>query len=245
MHSYREKKNDMTDLTFFVHVYYPGSWELITAKCGHIMKQSRRIIVSTCFDEVINEINEAWDNIVIQKVTNKGKDIGGKLAGLSYYFNFCEPTKALAFLHDKISPQTLNAEYWFDKLYDIFEPGKFATLTGILDSPAVGLVGSKAFLKNEYSPSKKQFSTTNNVILQELLSQYRLQPVSYDYIGGTIFVAKDEAMREFFTLHRPLRAREKLEEGNVLDLEDGTYTHSWERLLCFIPQSKGYKVVGV
>ncbi|HTF30575.1 MAG TPA: rhamnan synthesis F family protein [Flavitalea sp.] len=236
----------MKDLTFFIHVYYPGSWPLITEKCGHLIDKARRVIVSACDDKVIKEINADGRQVIIQKLTNKGKDIGGKLAGLSYYYNFCKPTGYFAFLHDKISPQTLNAEYWFDKLYDIFTPEKFSAIEQLFRSKSnIGLAGAKTFLKNEYSRSKRKFDTTNNAILWELLEQYNIHPDSFDYIGGTIFIARHEAFEDFFINNRPLAIREKLEEGNVLDLDSGTYTHSWERLLCFIPQAKGFKVAGV
>jgi hypothetical protein len=236
----------MQDLTFFIHVYYPGSWPLITAKCGYLFDGASQIIISACDDKVIEEIKADGKKVIIQKVTNRGKDIGGKLAGLSYYYNFCKPTGYLAFLHDKISPQTLNAGYWFDKLYDIFSPEKLSSIEKLfLARKNVGLAGSKAFLKNEYSRSQKKFDTTNNTILQELLDGYNIRPDSFDYIGGTIFIARHEAFQDFFINNRPLAIREKLEEGNVLDLESGTYTHSWERLFCFIPQAKGFKVAGV
>ena len=236
----------MTDLSFFIHVYYPGSWKLITGKCGHLFREAKQIIVSACHDEVIEEIRSFTPEAKILKVTNKGKDIGGKLASLSYYYNFCEPTKYFAFLHDKISPQTLNAGYWFDQLYDIFSTDKFSKIVSLFESSKnVGIVGSKAFLKNEYSKSKKSFDTTNNEILQELLSDYELKPATYDYIGGTVFVSRSIGMEAFFRKTRPLQLREMLEEGNVLDLDHGTYTHSWERLLCFIPQASGYKLAGI
>ena len=218
---------------------------MITAKCSQLLDAAANIIVSVCDDDVIQEIQQDKYYVTIQKVTNKGKDIGGKLAGLSYYYKFCEPTSYLAFMHDKISPQTLNAGYWFDQLYDIFTPGKLKTAAKKLADASVGLAGSAAFLKNEYSGKYKNFKTTNNEILLSLLSQYKLQPTSFDYIGGTIFIARDAAFREFFTTNNALTIREKLEEGNVLDLDSGTYTHSWERLLCFIPQAYGYKIAGV
>ncbi len=234
----------MDDVTYIIHVYYPGSWKMITDKCGHLFENAVNILVTACDDDVILEISKGDYPVIIQKVTNKGKDIGGKLASLSYYYSFCKPCKYLAFLHDKISPQTLNAGYWFNKLYDIFTPEKVATVARMLKDPSVGLVGSKDFLKNEYSRKHNNFRTTNNDILKELLEQYQLRPATFDYIGGTIFITKHEALESFFAGHHPLLAREKLEEGNVLDLDEGTYTHSWERMLGFIPQAAGFKLAG-
>ena len=173
MYCHYQKMNSMNDLSFFIHVYYPGSWKLITGKCGHLFNDARNIIVSACHNEVIREIRSLTPEAVVLKVTNKGKDIGGKLASLSYYLNFCEPTKYLAFLHDKISPQTLNAGYWFDQLYDIFSAEKFEKINSLFESSnKIGIIGSKAFLKNEYSKSKQHFDTTNNEILQDLLNAY-------------------------------------------------------------------------
>ncbi|RYY19975.1 MAG: hypothetical protein EOO04_20915 [Chitinophagaceae bacterium] len=235
----------MNDCTVFIHVYYTGSWKMITGKCSQLLDAATNIIVSACDDDVIKEISDDRYAVVIQKVTNKGKDIGGKLAGLSYYYQFCEPTTYLAFMHDKISPQTLNAGYWFDQLYEIFTPGKLDIAARKLADPKIGVAGSSAFLKNEYSKSRKNFDTTNSDILLRLLSQYQLQPGAFDYIGGTIFLARDAAFRNFFRINHPLLIREDLEEGNVLDLENGTNTHSWERMLCFIPQAAGFKIAGV
>ncbi len=218
---------------------------MITDKCAHLLDAASNIIVSVCDDDVITEIQADRFPVIIQKVTNKGKDIGGKLAGLSYYYRFCEPTTYLVFMHDKISPQTLNAGYWFDKLYEIFTPEKLDVATRKLADKKIGLAGSSAFLKNEYSRKHHHFNTTNNEILLELLGQYQLQPAAFDYIGGTIFIVKDAAYRKFFTANNPLGIRDMLEEGNVLDLETGTYTHSWERMLCFVPQANGYKIAGI
>jgi hypothetical protein len=219
---------------------------MIREKCGRLFMEAGHVIISACDDLVIAEIRATNDEYVIQKVSNKGKDIGGKLAGLSYYYHFCEPTRYLAFLHDKISPQTLNAEYWFNKLYEIFSAENMDRIEKLFDSKKeIGLVGSKTFLKNEYSRNKKTFDTTNDSILRELLTDLKITPAGFDYIGGTIFIARAAGFSDFFRLHPPLLLREKLEEGNVLDLEVGTYTHSWERLLCFIPQSKGLKVAGI
>ena len=52
-------------------------------------------------------------------------------------------------------------------------------------------------------------------------------------------------MEDFFSRHPALEARAPLEEGNVMDLQYGTYTHSWERLFCFIAEHQGYTIEGI
>jgi len=234
-----------SSLTLLIHLYYPGSWALIKTKCGFAIDSASRIIVTACHDDVIREIG-IQENITILKVTNKGKDIGGKLASLSYYINFCIKTDYLVFLHDKISPQTINAEYWLEKLYSIFEKDLFCrALKKLAKNSSIGIIGSKTFLRNEYLRGSREFETTNSELLLQLIDKYGVACPKYNFIAGTIFIARSRIFEDFFSMYSPLEAREKLETGNVLDLVRGTYTHSWERLLCFIAESRGYAIKGI
>ena len=237
----------MSNITLFIHLYYPGSWSLIRKECDHAIGNASRIIITTVHKDVAAEV-DLRDNekITILKVTNKGKDIGGKLAAFSYYLNFCERTPYLALLHDKVSPQTINVEYWSTRLYSIFGKENFTKAIDRLDRhPGVGLLGAATFLKSEYIRSQKKFDTTNNDLLWELLRNYNIECKTYNFIAGTIFIARSILFEKFFSENSPLAARQKLEEGNVLDLIHGTYTHSWERLFCFIAEAQGYAVKGI
>jgi hypothetical protein len=232
-------------MTLIIHLYYAGSWEMIKKKCSYIIDIATKIIITSCYNEVIDEI-EPHKKLIIFKVPNKGKDIGGKLAALYHYIKFCEKTEYLIFVHDKISPQTINAEYWSDKLFSIFEKKKFqSALLKMSQSRKIGIIGAKAFLKNEYIRSKNEFATTNNKILLQLLNEYSVTASRYNYIAGTIFISRSKIFENFFSVFSPLKAREKLEAGNVLDLTEGTYTHSWERLMCYIGESQGYLIEGL
>ena len=234
----------MSSYSVFIHVYYPGSWKLIKEKCSYLLDTAANIVVTACHDDVMAEIDIA--RAVIFKVTNVGKDIGGKLVSMAYYLQFCVPATYIILLHDKISPQTINADFWFNQLFGIFDEEKLKSIIQLLNSRKdTGIAGSTYFLRNEYIRSANFFDTTNNRILTSLISEYALTCKSYDYIGGTIFIAKSRIFSTCFSMHSPLAIREKLEPGNVLDLEHGTYTHAWERMLCFIAQDQGYSVIGV
>ncbi|MDP4147901.1 MAG: rhamnan synthesis F family protein [Bacteroidota bacterium] len=233
------------DLTLILHLYYPGSWETVRSKCSFVLGQATRTIITACHDDVIQEI-QPQPNMVILKVTNKGKDVGGKLAALSYYLCYCKRTEYLVFLHDKISPQTINADYWMDTLYRIFEQEVFERAIRTLKKyKSAGIVGSRPFLKTEYLPSERRFDSTNDNVLKQLIDRHGLRCKEFRFIAGTIFIAKSRIYEDFFTLHPPLDARRDLEEENVLDLTLGTYTHSWERLFCFIAEDSGYTVTGI
>lgn len=236
----------MSDITFFIHLYYPGSWNMIREKCAPILQQATQVIITACYDEVIEEIGATDAHTTVLKVTNQGKDIGGKLAGISYYLHFCRRTEYFAFLHDKTSPQTINAEYWRDSLFSIFEPAAFNKAMHMLEKdPRAGILGAKDFIRNEYVQAETKFDTTNNDRLWELISNYRLNGQPYDFVAGTVFIGRSRILESFFSVHSPLHAREGLEKGNVLDLEKGTYTHAWERLFCFIAEDQGYRITGI
>jgi len=236
----------MQDITFFIHLYYPGSWQLIRNKCAPVLQEATQVVITVCYDEVIEEIGNTDDRITILKVTNKGKDIGGKMAALSYYLHFCQKTEYFAFLHDKISPQTINSEYWFENLFSIFEINNFnKALERLQKDRKTGILASRNFIRNEFIAAENKFDTTNNDLLWKMLTNYQLNGEPYDFVAGTVFIGRSIFLEKFFSTHSPLEARESLEKGNVLDLESGTYTHSWERLLCFIAEDQGYKITGI
>jgi len=242
----------MPGLTLLIHLYYPGSWSFLEDKCRAVLRKADRIIITACHDDVLNEVvpPEALagkDNALVRlKVPNKGKDIGGKLAAFSYYMHFCEKTEYIALLHDKVSPQTINADYWSQQLYSLFSKENLPKALQLLEQDhRIGIVGAKAFLKNEYMPSENTFNTTNHQLLMEMIRDHRLHGGIYDFIAGTIFIGRSRIFEQFFSTQSPLDARAKLETGNVLDLETGTYTHSWERLFCFLAEDQGFTIKGI
>ena len=239
----------MAGLTLFIHLYYPGSWKTLEKKCSGAIRQARQIILTACHDDVLDETmssTHGLPDIVRLKVPNKGKDIGGKLLALCYYLRCCPKTKYIGLLHDKVSPQTINAHYWSDTLYNPFsEQGLRKVLHKLDNDSRIGIVGAKSFLKNEFDHSKKIFETTNDSLLHELIKEYDLHCRKYDFIAGTIFVCRSAIMEDFFSRHPALEARAALEEGNVMDLQYGTYTHTWERLFCFIAERQGYTIEGI
>jgi len=91
----------------------------------------------------------------------------------------------------------------------------------------------------------KKFETTNNDKIQELIVKYDLKLTSYLFIAGTMFWIRSEIIRNFFSVYPALKCREMLEEGNFTDQYDGTYTHSWERIFCWLANDQSYIIKGI
>jgi lipopolysaccharide biosynthesis protein len=235
----------MKEVAVLIHVYYPGSWKRIQDRCRTLLNKASQVIVTCPHPDVIREIDQP--GAVILRVPNAGKDIGGKLAAFAYQLQFGAPVDYVALIHDKVSPQTLHADTWFDQLCRVYSLELLDTALGLLEStPSIGVVGSQACIRDkEYDPASGDFNTPNNKLLQRLIDLWGLQCKSYDYIAGTMFLARMEPYRQFFSLHAPLVLRKDLEKGNVMDFHGATYTHCWERLLCYIPMAPDLKLQGL
>jgi lipopolysaccharide biosynthesis protein len=149
-------------------------------------------------------------------------------------------------LHDKQSPHSSLGTAWRNKLFRIIRPDKIKEILQLFDeNKKLGIVSSKEFIINEYNNKLEVFDSTNNIILKRLLKQYELSPRSYDFIGGTMYWIRAEIFNSFFERYAPLTIRASLETGNVMDHEQGTVTHSWERILSWIALDKGFYIKGI
>jgi lipopolysaccharide biosynthesis protein len=148
-------------------------------------------------------------------------------------------------LHDKKSPQSVTGDEWRDKLFKIVEPSNVQKVMKIFNDRKIGIVGAREFLLNEYDSKENVFRTTNHHNLTELVKRYSLSVRNYSFIGGTIFWVRQIILQKFFAVNKALECRRELEYGNVQDIERGSVTHTWERLLCWIATSQEYKIKGV
>ncbi len=65
------------------------------------------------------------------------------------------------------------------------------------------------------------------------------------FVAGAMFWIRSSIIQNFFSTHSALSCREMLEEGNFTDQYEGTYTHSWERIFCFLANDQGYTINGI
>ena len=201
-------------------------------------------------DENINEIiafNKADTGnickIIFRQSSNKGKDIGGKMLLLDAYQKLGFDTELGVFLHDKKSIYKANNITWANELFKIIEPEfQKKALQLLKENINIGIVAASGSVLNEYNESLKIYTSNNKVILSLLQDRFEIFPNNFKYVAGTMFWCRMQPMNHFFKNNSSLKIRESFETGNVIDQYSGSYTHSWERLLCWIITSQKYKI---
>jgi lipopolysaccharide biosynthesis protein len=209
------------------------------------------LLINLCLEhpgnaELISLIREDFPGAFIIRTPNKGRDIGGKLALIDFFIKAELKSEYIVFLHDKQSNHWFAGEAWRQKLFSIIEPRKIeAILTEYRKVPKTGIIGTNDFIRDEYNKKTNEFSTTNNDKMQELISMYDLQITDHRFVAGAMFWIRSLIIKKFFSAYSALSCREILEEGNFTDLNEGRYTHSWERIFCFLADDQGYTIKGI
>ena len=192
--------------------------------------------------EIRNMLQQHFTDAVIITTSNQGKDIGAKLSLIHTCLRLNIEPGWLIFLHDKKSHQALNASTWKEDLMTIIDPQNIDKIKGLInENTNYGIVAPEKQVKEE-TIENGNFINTNSAILQQLLIEYKVAPKDFRFVAGTMFWARASAYLNFFKTHDPLAIRSTLEKGNVVDDFSGTHTHSWERLLSWIPSSQGYTI---
>jgi lipopolysaccharide biosynthesis protein len=182
---------------------------------------------------------------LVKESTNRGKDIGGKLVLLDTWLKLGAPGDYLLFLHDKHSPYHSHSSSWKKDLFRIAENKYRPQVMALFGDAQTGMVASENAVRNEVDNEQKTNAYIDSPLIEELKGKYGINPPGLQYVAGTMFWVRASLFKEFFTNNPPLKIRSELEPGNITDVNGPTITHAWERLLCWIVTSKGYKIKGV
>ena len=191
--------------------------------------------------EVKERLSEYFPGSVICQSSNKGKDIGAKLLLLNACIQLKVNPDWFVFLHDKKSLQAFNASTWKSNLLKVVDKDQFGKIASILSGESCGIIAAKNYVLEEPRQGGK-FLSKNGPILNQLLQEYNINCKNSQYVAGTMFWAKSAPLLQFFTEHDPLKVRQTLEDGNVLDNFGGTVTHAWERILSWAITSQGFHI---
>jgi lipopolysaccharide biosynthesis protein len=183
-------------------------------------------------------------NIIKRSSPNKGKDIGGKLVLMDAYLKLGMKSDYILLLHDKTSPYHSHSHQWQKNLFRIATKECREEILKVFGTDkSVGIVASQSAIRNEADNDQRRNAYTNSELIMSLRNKYNIHPPHLNYVAGTMFWVRAPLFERFFSEHAPLEIRRTLEEGNVTD-ETPTVTHAWERLLCWMVTSQGYKIKG-
>lgn len=179
---------------------------------------------------------------VFRKITNKGKDIGGKLVLMDAYLRTDIKSDILLLIHDKRSPYHTNSSQWQQQLFNIASHNMQQKASQMFASDKkLGILAAKGTVRNELHNTERRKAYIDSDLILKLREQYNIHPPDLNYVAGTMFWVRESIYRQFFAQHSPLRIRATLEDGNVTD-ETPTITHAWERLLSWLVTAQGYKI---
>jgi lipopolysaccharide biosynthesis protein len=236
-------------LVFMAHIYYDDSWIEIRNKLRNFNNGRNYFLFSIsegCLmsGEIIESIKESFDNAYFLVTPNLGKDIGGKLALIDLYLFLGIKSSYIVMLHDKQSHHSVYGESWKSELFKVFDVNNLPTILDLFRDPAVGVVGTKKWIVNEYDARTGNF-INNNQLSKELCKRFHILIENYDFIGGTMFWIRSSVIEKFFRKNDPILIRGELESGNVMDSHGESLTHTWERMFSWIATNDGYRVAGI
>lgn len=237
--------------SILLHIYNEESWDdYLRSYLKNLKGLDFYLLInissSSLFNAALkNKISEDFPSAFIVETPDTGRDIGAKFVLIDLLLELQTGTKYVVLLHDKKSPHAVTGDRWREQLFKIIEPGKITTILDILEKKRnVGLIGAREFLKDEYDPRNKKFAI-NDSALSDLQKTYNIYPDDYSYVAGTMFWIRLGILRDFFSKYSLLQSRAMLEKGNVMDMNQYSTTHAWERAFCWLTTAAGYKIQGV
>lgn len=233
------------------HLFFPDMAMSLVKRLQAIKFHDARFIFnlsgalagSLYFQKIIRRM---FPGCVIVCAPNMGRDIGGKLFALETSLQLEIESDITLIIHDKKSLHLGEGDLWRDELLKIIEPSQIKVVERIFTKESdVGIVGAKRFIQDEYDENKKVFLCTSNKQITSLLKKYDINTNDYRFVAGNIFWIRSSLLKNFFSRRSLMQIRSELEKGNALDFGQGTFIHSWERIMSWIATSEGYKIYGI
>lgn len=240
----RANKTPTLKVAVLYHIFYEDSVPDIVNELKGLNYFQTSFFFNICSEtpnqhKIREDLLKFFPGSVVCTSSNKGKDIGGKLLLVKVCLEMRYEPDWIIFLHDKKSLQALNAKTWKNELLKIIQKDQLPKVNEIiLNNPNCGIIAAKDYVRKETKIEGK-FTGNNGPILAALIQKYNITSKNYEYVAGTMFWVKASVLLAFFKKFDPLKIRQSLEEGNVIDNFNGTNAHSWERMLSWIISSQG------
>lgn len=240
----------IANIAVLYHIFYEDTCEAICRELELLLPFTPAFYFNICNETpgtrvLAATLKERFPQAAVIITSNKGKDIGGKLALLNLLLTLNRNPDYLLLLHDKKSLQALKSARWKKDLLKIIEPKTAERiLARFSNAPSCGISATGAYVLKEPT-TQGRYTGKNGAQLETLTGRHHLRPPNPRFVAGTMFWARARPLLDFFRTHDPLAIRATLESGNVIDNFSGTTTHAWERLLSWIITSKGLSIYPV
>jgi len=237
-------------ITVLYHIFYEDSCHDICLELKPLAVYQPHFLFNICLETpdkiaMCKMLRNNFPGCFIIFTSNKGKDIGAKLALFQCLFELEINPDYVLLLHDKKSLQALKSKTWKKELLKIVSPDMIVLIMDLFQkNEDIGIIGTKEYIIKEPFVNNR-FTDLNGNHIGNLLDDYQIKIDSFKFIAGTMFWARARPFNDFFTRHNTLDIRKNLENGNIIDNFSGTVTHSWERLLTWIVTSNGYSIKGI
>lgn len=217
-----------------LHLFYVELWEEFKKKLLNLDSEFD-LIVSLCEDieDFERQILKTFPNAKIIRLPNKGLDIGPFLKVLKYLKENYLEYDYLVKLHTKKShyDESLGTA-WRTELVNSIVGDKetFKNNLDLLDRTS-----------NKMCGSQKWCFLIGTARYKDAFKLPRLDDTA-NFIGGTMFIVDYNVLLSSFTIDDLDILYNLMPVGYV---RDHSIAHHMERILAFVVQNKGYKVIGV
>ncbi|CAG7581320.1 MAG: hypothetical protein SLAVMIC_00784 [uncultured marine phage] len=238
----RDKK-----LAIVLHLYYQDLWSEFKTILNNLEGYNYDLYV-TMIDNSATLGQTLWIKDQVEKsggkafiLQNKGLDIGPFLHVLSYMMQNALSYDYVLKMHSKKSLRTAGEDFgnnWRKRLIHplIGSPNAIERNIHHLSNDRVGMIGSREWLVKG--------TQGNDVLINDFKKRLKIQRGD-SFIGGTMFWVRYDIIRKYFNKTNTPQIYNELETGYFIDHHEPTKTHSLERILGYIVQDSGYKILGI
>lgn len=238
-------------INILCHLFYPGISEELVEKLSYFNNGKTPFFFNIQGNKesrlrLEGIIRESILNAYLLTTPNKGRDIAGKLTLMHLSILIDNSADYSLIIHDKKSVYTPDGEKWRNELLKIISPKYANKVFDIFKkNEDVGIVCSANYIQNEYDDVDRIFLTNNDQQIRKILKDYNIETNDYRFVAGNIFWIRTSLLKQFFKTRSIPRIKADLEDGNVMDVEKGTFIHAWERIMSWIATSNNQRIYGI
>jgi hypothetical protein len=255
--------NSNKNVAVLLHLFYIELWDEFKVKIDKMDTKHHIFVnlVKDSYDEnTLNEFKEKiekLDNVTVLISDNIGLDIGGTLFLLQYIldndleFDYMLKIHSKKSIHSGRDKKRANewqrsGQEWRDQLTSpIMGDGDIINnvLSLFGSSKEIGIIGSNLNILS----SKHMYAMRNINYIHDYTKRFNIKyPIQeLRFVAGTMFWARFDLFKKYFTMIKPIEIIAELEEGAFTDADGEKRTHALERVFGLMALGNNMHIVGV